>query len=150
MLQKGCPMLEYEAMKHLFKFMNMPHWTNKHWWDNSRWLIAKYLQKHVMNKARKILSAAKYLVIRWQSCGNVWKYLPSSRAIFKNGSRLLNWQQFKSMTPWKMNVLPQQVPSSSLHCEIGCLTILQLALECLATNLYGFSIWCCVWWVACT
>jgi hypothetical protein len=34
LLQQGHPMLEYEALKHLFQFLQMLENNNKHWNDN--------------------------------------------------------------------------------------------------------------------
>lgn len=43
LLQQGCPMLEYEAIKPLYEFLVVPTTNKKHWSDNSRWTIAKFI-----------------------------------------------------------------------------------------------------------
>jgi hypothetical protein len=43
LLEQGCPMLEYEAIKPLYEFLVVPTTNKKHWSDNSRWTIAKFI-----------------------------------------------------------------------------------------------------------
>jgi hypothetical protein len=42
LLQQGCPMLEYETLKLLFKFLQVLKNSKKHWSDNSGWTMVKF------------------------------------------------------------------------------------------------------------
>ncbi len=48
LLQQGQRMLEYEAMKPLHEFFAMLKTSKKHWSDNYKWTIAKFMHQQVL------------------------------------------------------------------------------------------------------
>lgn len=63
LLQQGCSMLEYEAIKLLYEFLIMPTTSKKHWNDNSRWTIAKFMHQEVLQATRVVIGAIRYIAL---------------------------------------------------------------------------------------
>ncbi len=52
LLQQGCPMLEYEALKPLIKFLQVSKNNKKHWSDNSSWTMVEFMHQDVLKVTR--------------------------------------------------------------------------------------------------
>jgi hypothetical protein len=55
LLQQGRPMLKYEVVKSLFKFMQVPKNNKKHESDNSSWTMAKFMFQEVLKVTKAIV-----------------------------------------------------------------------------------------------
>ncbi len=63
LLQQGLPMLEYEALKPLFKFLQVQKTNNKHWSDNFGWTMAEFMHQEVLRVTRAIVGITHYVVL---------------------------------------------------------------------------------------
>ncbi len=68
LLQQGQPMLEFEALKPLFYFLNVPMMPRNHRNDSIGWVMVKCMHQHVIKKVKKVIVGLKYLVL---SCDKV-------------------------------------------------------------------------------
>jgi hypothetical protein len=59
LLQQGCPMLEYEALKLLFKFLQVLKNSKKHWNDNYSWTMVEFMHQEVL----KVTMATHYVAL---------------------------------------------------------------------------------------
>ncbi len=64
LLQQGCPMLEYEILKPLFKFLQVLKNSKKHWSDNFNWTMVEFMHQEVL----KVIKATPYVAF---SCDEV-------------------------------------------------------------------------------
>lgn len=62
-LERGLPMLEYEASKELLGFLGVPKMPQGHWSDNSGWVIAEFMNLQVLEKQRETVKSAKYFSV---------------------------------------------------------------------------------------
>jgi hypothetical protein len=58
-------MLEYEALKPLFKFLQMSKNSKKQWSDNSSWTMAKFMHQEVLRVTRAIVGVARYVALSY-------------------------------------------------------------------------------------
>jgi hypothetical protein len=68
LLDRGLPMLEYEASKELLRFLGVPKLLLRHWSDNSAWDMATYMHLEVTATKREMLQGARYFSV---SCDEV-------------------------------------------------------------------------------
>jgi hypothetical protein len=68
LLDRGLPMLEYEASKELLRFLGVPKLPLRHWSDNSVWDMATYMHLEVMAAKREMLQGAWYFSV---SCDEI-------------------------------------------------------------------------------
>jgi hypothetical protein len=61
-------MLEVEALKSLFPFLNVPMLLKHQLSDSIEWVMAKCMHKQVIKKIKKIIASSKYLAL---SCDEV-------------------------------------------------------------------------------
>jgi hypothetical protein len=61
-------MLEVEALKFFFSFLNVPPLLKHHLSDSTKWVMAKCMHKQVLKKKLKIITSSKYLAL---SCDEV-------------------------------------------------------------------------------
>jgi hypothetical protein len=53
-------MLEFEAIKPLFSFLNVLMLLRNHWNDFVGWIMIKYLHKQVKKKLKEVIIGSKY------------------------------------------------------------------------------------------
>jgi hypothetical protein len=68
MLQHGRLMLEFEALKSLFSFLNVLMNPKNHSSDSIGWVMAKCLHKQMIKKMREVVTCLKYFAL---SCDEV-------------------------------------------------------------------------------
>jgi hypothetical protein len=61
-------MLEVEALKSFFSFLNVPLLLKHHFSDSTKWVMAKCMHKQVPKKNLKVIASSKYLAL---SCDEV-------------------------------------------------------------------------------
>jgi hypothetical protein len=61
-------MLEFEALKPLFSFLNLPMMPRNHWSDSTGWVMAKWMHQQVIKKVKEVIVGLKYLAL---SCDKV-------------------------------------------------------------------------------
>jgi len=54
-------MLEFETMKSLFSFLNVPMKPNNHWNDYVSWVMVKCLHKQMIKNMREVVAGSRYL-----------------------------------------------------------------------------------------
>jgi hypothetical protein len=68
LLQQGCPMQEYEAIRPLDELLAMPKNSKKHWIDSSSWTMIEFMHHEVMRATRVTMEVVRYVVL---SCDDV-------------------------------------------------------------------------------
>jgi len=61
-------MLEFEALKSLFSFLNVLLLSKHHWSDSPIWVMVECMHKQIIKKVKKIITSSKYLAL---SCDEV-------------------------------------------------------------------------------
>jgi hypothetical protein len=56
-------MLEYEALRPLFQFLQMPKNNKKHWSDNFSWTMVKFMHQDVLRETKAIVGATCYVAL---------------------------------------------------------------------------------------
>jgi len=54
-------MLEFEALKPFFSFLDVSMFSRHNWNDSIRWVMAKYTHKQFIEKMKKFIANSKYL-----------------------------------------------------------------------------------------
>ncbi len=63
LLQQGQPILEFEALKSLFSFLNVPLLPKHNWSDSMGWVMAKCMHKQIINRVKEVIASSKYLAL---------------------------------------------------------------------------------------
>jgi hypothetical protein len=61
-------MLEVEALKSLFSFLNVPLLLKHHLSDSIEWVMTKCMHKQVIKRIKKVIASSKYVAL---SCDEV-------------------------------------------------------------------------------
>jgi hypothetical protein len=61
-------MLEFEALKSLFSFLNVPMLSKHIWNDSAKWVMVECMHKQVIKRVKEIIASSKYLAL---SCDEV-------------------------------------------------------------------------------
>ncbi len=56
-------MLEFEALKFFFSFLNVPMFPKHHWSDSLGWIMAKCMHKQVIKRVKEAIASSKYLAL---------------------------------------------------------------------------------------
>jgi len=54
-------MLEFEALKPFFSFLDVLMFPRHNWNDSIRWVMAKCMHKQFIEKMKKFIASSKYL-----------------------------------------------------------------------------------------
>ncbi len=54
-------MLEFEALKPFFSFLDVLMFLVHHWNDSIRWVMTKCMHKQFIEKMKKFIASSKYL-----------------------------------------------------------------------------------------
>jgi hypothetical protein len=73
-------MLEFEALKPFFSFLDVLMFPRHNWIDSIRWVMAKCMHKQFIEKMKKFIASSKYLAyffdkatsINNQSCISIY------------------------------------------------------------------------------
>ncbi len=68
LLQLSWLMFEFEALKSLFSFLNVPLLPKYHQNDSTRWVMVEYIHKQIIKRVKKVITSSKYLAL---SCDEV-------------------------------------------------------------------------------
>ncbi len=56
-------MLEYEALKPLYDFLVIPKNNKKHWSDNFRWTMVKFMHQEVVWATKVVIGVVWYVAL---------------------------------------------------------------------------------------
>jgi hypothetical protein len=61
-------MLEFEALKAFFSFLNDPLLPKHHWNDSVIWVMVKCMHKQIIKRIKEVIASSKYVAL---SCDEV-------------------------------------------------------------------------------
>jgi hypothetical protein len=56
-------MPEFEALKSLFSFLNVPLLPKPHWSDSLGWVMIECMHKQIIKRVKEVIASSKYLAL---------------------------------------------------------------------------------------